>query len=256
MASSVCPLCGENFTNLNLLTDHLNGWHKVGTRPPKSSTKSNLEVELDVKSNLEVELDVKSNLEVELDVKSEFEKLKRTLKSESAAKPKQKKVLNSENKKQKISNTISELTCPQCGKTSTRKSDNIRHQLVHTDERPYSCGICQKTFRQTSHLRFHERNKHENIINQRKQNIQVLLKNSKQKNEVLDGHKDHSRSPKEEIIDITEPQVHDTYNVATDKSSTFPTLLSYFLERNQAMKYGDQVIKLEPEIDIKIESDE
>ncbi|NWS77221.1 ZN271 protein, partial [Crotophaga sulcirostris] len=38
------------------------------------------------------------------------------------------------------------LVCPCCNRNFTWASDFVRHHQTYTGERPYQCGICQKTF--------------------------------------------------------------------------------------------------------------
>ena len=47
-------------------------------------------------------------------------------------------------------------TCEQCGKMFSDSHKLRTHIYSHTKERPYKCGICQETFRLTSHLNRHK----------------------------------------------------------------------------------------------------
>ncbi len=49
-----------------------------------------------------------------------------------------------------------EYSCTICGNfSSPRKSNLVRHMMTHTEQRPYSCSQCPKTFIQRRHLSRH-----------------------------------------------------------------------------------------------------
>ncbi|XP_063290882.1 zinc finger protein 850-like [Pelobates fuscus] len=47
------------------------------------------------------------------------------------------------------------FSCSECGKRYTSKSTLLAHQVIHTGEKPYSCANCDKCFTSSSHLARH-----------------------------------------------------------------------------------------------------
>ncbi|XP_067653491.1 uncharacterized protein [Haliotis asinina] len=57
------------------------------------------------------------------------------------------------------------VTCDVCGLVLSGPRHLVRHKLIHTNERPWLCQECGKSFLRSDDLRVHQRRQHSNIVN-------------------------------------------------------------------------------------------
>ena len=50
--------------------------------------------------------------------------------------------------------------CDVCEKSFRTSSDLKKHMRIHTNEKPYECDVCEKRFRESGNLQKHMRNVH------------------------------------------------------------------------------------------------
>ncbi|NXC91374.1 ZN132 protein, partial [Cercotrichas coryphoeus] len=59
-------------------------------------------------------------------------------------------------KHQQIHSEERPFCCPDCGKGFKHSSNRIRHWRIHTEETPYEYPKCGESFSQSSHLTRHQ----------------------------------------------------------------------------------------------------
>ncbi|GAB5366765.1 hypothetical protein AAMO2058_001171500 [Amorphochlora amoebiformis] len=55
---------------------------------------------------------------------------------------------------------LTQFQCKKCSKPFRSSSELVRHDRVHTGERPFVCVVCTGRFKQRSHLKTHLKRKH------------------------------------------------------------------------------------------------
>ncbi|OJI99303.1 hypothetical protein ASPVEDRAFT_163140, partial [Aspergillus versicolor CBS 583.65] len=50
--------------------------------------------------------------------------------------------------------------CSHCAREFVRAEHLVRHERIHTKEKPFSCKLCEKSFSRTDLLRRHEKKSH------------------------------------------------------------------------------------------------
>ncbi|XP_046802766.1 zinc finger protein 271-like isoform X1 [Lucilia cuprina] len=66
--------------------------------------------------------------------------------------------------------------CKYCLKSFDRRTDLNRHIRIHTDERPYSCNVCDTSFKQVNHLKRHKESMHGILFQPQKFNCKLCTK--------------------------------------------------------------------------------
>ena len=56
--------------------------------------------------------------------------------------------------------TLQPTQCTFCSKIFSTKKDRVRHERIHTGEKPYRCDICFRSFNQKSNMVAHRKTMH------------------------------------------------------------------------------------------------
>jgi len=55
---------------------------------------------------------------------------------------------------------VLKFACEVCGKNFPKQARLNKHTITHTNERPFSCDLCERTFNQSSNLQAHKKKMH------------------------------------------------------------------------------------------------